>query len=296
MSLSRRILVFAVVLLTPVVALTVVKACSRNSGSDELTRAPPAPERERTTRFWQLYRDATNDRTAGRTAAAADGYAQALALNGAHEDALYYLGSMQLELGRFSAAESTWQRLLALNPSSSRAHASLGVLYSCPEATGRFDPVAAAAQFERALEINANQTGPLLGLAEIALMRGDPATASRHLDRVLSTNGSSVEAWFLKGYVAWSRGDVEQASTSFAEAVRHARAAKMAAAAADDADRTRAVSTPGPPKACRTLRPYTEDLSDLADDEVPAQVASRYGRFHRLLEGVDTLTVRAPGP
>ena len=55
--------------------------------------------------FWTAYRQATKNRFAGSWQEAIDGYTAALEINNLHEDAIYYLGNMHLELSEYNKAE-----------------------------------------------------------------------------------------------------------------------------------------------------------------------------------------------
>ncbi|MBI4421528.1 MAG: VCBS repeat-containing protein [Gemmatimonadetes bacterium] len=173
--------------------------------------------------FWEIYRAATGHRAAGRIGAARDAYRRALELNPRHEDALYYLGNMALELGGYDEARSAWARLVQVNPRSARAHSRLGDLYGCMDPGAPRDFARAEAEFRRALQLNREETGSLLHLGEIALLRGDLADAISYLDTVMGSHSRSVEAHFLKGYVAWKRGQPERAAALFRTAVALAR-------------------------------------------------------------------------
>jgi len=171
--------------------------------------------RARVRDFWAIYREATAQRTAGRTQAAADAYARAHALNPDHEDVLYYFGSMRFALGDFAAAEGAWRRLIALNSSSARTHSQLGSLYLCLDTNAPFHLDSAEAHLRRAHEINGEETGPLLHLGEAALIRGDLAAASRHFNEVLGSHARSPEAHFYAGYIAWKNGDKAGSQSEF---------------------------------------------------------------------------------
>lgn len=178
--------------------------------------------------FWETYRRATEHRVAGRTGDALDAYSRALELNPRHEDALYYLGNMQLELGHYEGARSAWERLVEVNPSSSRAHSRLGDLFACMETGAPRDLSRAEAEFHRALEINREETGPLLRLGEVGLIQGNLSEAVKNLDAVIGSNSHSVEGHFLRGYVAWKQAQPARASAFFGKAVELARAAQPA--------------------------------------------------------------------
>jgi tetratricopeptide (TPR) repeat protein len=179
--------------------------------------------------FWSLYREATNARSEGRFAAARDAYRQALALNDRHEDVLYYLGNMEFELGNFRAAEIAWRRLAEINSASARAHSRLGDLYACPDAGAPWDLRRAEAEYARASALNREETGPLLRLGEVALLQGDLKGAAQHFTAVIATHPRSVEAHYLKGYVAWKRGDKAAAGAAYRDAEAFTRAALAAA-------------------------------------------------------------------
>jgi tetratricopeptide (TPR) repeat protein len=174
--------------------------------------------RERIQDFWALYRQATHERTVGQTQAAAATYARALALNPDHEDVLYYFGSMRFALGDFAAAERAWRHLIARNPSSARTHSQLGSLYLCLDAKAPFQPDSAETHLRRAYEINKEETGPLLHLGEVALVRNDRVEAGRYFNEVLGSHAKSAEARFYVGYIALKGADTVRAQTEFSRA------------------------------------------------------------------------------
>ncbi|MFQ5528788.1 MAG: FG-GAP-like repeat-containing protein [Gemmatimonadota bacterium] len=168
--------------------------------------------------FWARYRSAGVHRLAGRLSEAADTYEAALALNPGHENALYYLASVRLQLGQREAAEGTLDRLLAVAPESARAHVQFGVLYACPGHSARLDLGRAASAFERASAINPEQTGTLLWLGLVALLDDRALDARRHLDRVLGSNPGSIPGIYLRGYLSWTEGRSDDAEAAIVEA------------------------------------------------------------------------------
>jgi enediyne biosynthesis protein E4 len=182
--------------------------------------------------FWERFRDATRLRIAGSHAAARVAYTRALELNPRHEDALYYLGNTELELGHYREALAAWERLVAVNAGSARAHSRLGDLYLCGDPGAPRDLAKAATEFHRAAEINREETGPLLRLGELALIRSRPGDATRYLDAVIGSHARSVEAHLLKGYVAWQQGQREPATALFHTAVTLAQSAQTVPAIA----------------------------------------------------------------
>ena len=177
--------------------------------------------RETVLQFWELYRSATRHRIEGRPREAADEYARALELRPDHWDAWYYRGNLLFELNDFDGAREAWERLVELNPASARGHTQLGVLHACFE-RDQFDLDEAEARFQRAFDINKEETGPLLWLGKSALMRGDLTEARGYLELLLRSNEQSPEAHFLSGYIAWREGATAEAEASFSSALLHA--------------------------------------------------------------------------
>lgn len=194
-------------------------------------------ERRRVREFWEIYRRANAARIAGNVTQAAEGYRAALALNGDHEDALYYLGHMAIELGQFDEAQRAWSHLVQVNPASARGHSQLGRLYMCPE-RGPVDVDRARANLEAAASVNAEQTGPLLDLGRLALLEGDTGAARRHYEHVLQSNPGSMPASFFLGYIAWLGGDGARAEDAFARAVAATAPVRAAPVAGEGATKT----------------------------------------------------------
>jgi hypothetical protein len=46
----------------------------------------------------------------------------------------------------------------------------------------------------------------------VALAQGDNADADRNLSHACQANPRAANAWFFRGYIAWKRGDIRQAS------------------------------------------------------------------------------------
>ncbi|HWP39132.1 MAG TPA: tetratricopeptide repeat protein [Gemmatimonadales bacterium] len=234
--------------------------------------------------FWAAYREATAHRMAGRVVDARDAYRKALALNAVHEDALYYLGNMELELGEYAGAEAAWRRLIEVNPVSARAHSRLGDLYACMDSGAPHDLGRAEAEFRRALEINREETGPLLRLGEIALIRGDLIGAEGFLNAVIGSHAKSVEAHFLKGYAAWKRAQPERASTFLRDAVALAHSVRIISAVPSEGDTKRGL-VPAAVKSsrCRLFEAEIEQLSSLDSTTVATRTDEVYQELDRRL-------------
>jgi Flp pilus assembly protein TadD len=211
--------------------------------------------------FWKLYREATSLRVARMTQRASDVYARALELNPKHEDVLYYYGGMRLDLGDFAGAARAWRTLATVNPSSARAHSELGSLFLCLEPGAPFQLDSAQRYFTRAHEINKEETGPLVRLGEVALLRGDLATAKRHFEAVLVTHAGNGAARFYAGYVDWKNGNAALAQRQFALAVAAAESAAPSALPPGEGDTKRGTAAlVAETHRCGELRAVTKRL------------------------------------
>ena len=183
-------------------ASLLVSACREPAG----TAAPAAesPERKKVLEFWSEFRAAEDLRLAGRLDDAIAGYRRALALDPRHEDSLYRLGNALLDGGRDAEADIEFRRLVEVNPHSARGFLQLGELRVDP-ASPLFDPAAARSEFRRAQEVNREETGAQLGLAEAALLLGEDGEAEQGAERVLVSDPKSRKARLLRGFLKWRK-------------------------------------------------------------------------------------------
>lgn len=79
--------------------------------------------------FWQLMREARDDRKAGDFAQAETSLNAALQLQANDPDALLALAEVQIERNKFAAAENSYQRVLAVDAANSDALEGLAALY-----------------------------------------------------------------------------------------------------------------------------------------------------------------------
>ena len=170
------------------VTITLLKSPSSPVNSENDDSEKMLVEKEKIQRFCEIYRQATEHRIAGRKKEAAVDYQSALMLSDQHEDALYYLGNIYLDLGDIEGAEKVWKRLVQINPNSARAHFQLGDLYLIIEHNALFNIRSAEVEFQRALEINKEETAPLLRLGQIALIRSNLSDARSLFEAVTASN------------------------------------------------------------------------------------------------------------
>jgi tetratricopeptide (TPR) repeat protein len=244
-------------------------------------------EKERIQQFWTIYRRATDHRIAGRLKSAAGDYREALNLNDKHEDALYYLGNVYLALGEFTSAEKTWKHLVYLNPNSARAHFQLGDLYLRFDQKQFFDIDAAEAEFQRTLEINKEETAPLLRVGQVALIEGRLSDAQKFFDAVIGSNYRSVEAHFLNGFIAWQKGDREKASTFFGKAVQSSRPFESVLGIPGEGDTRREgdslwISRQSDQQAI--FQEHIGELSGLAQENLSREMEVRYQKLLLFLD------------
>lgn len=170
--------------------------------------------------FWTYYNRATEQRIAGDYPKALDNYRRALEIDSTHLNTLYHLGNVQLALGQYGPALRSWQNLLALHSSSARAHSRLGDTYSCREkGNNHYRLNEAALHYREASALNREETGPLLKLAKIDLIRKHWSKARKRLDDVSGSNFRSAEAFFLSSYLYWKTGEWKEADQNLGKSL-----------------------------------------------------------------------------
>jgi Tfp pilus assembly protein PilF len=164
-------------------------------------------DRDRVVAFWDRQRAGMQALKVEKNPAKAAGlFRDALALDPAHEDAHYYLATSLAAQGKTDEALAEYETLTRINPGSHRGFTAWGTLRAV---TARSDADLAAAErsLESAHRLNPEETGALLVLGEVALLRGANATAEQRLKAACQTNARSVGGLFLLGYIAWKHGD-----------------------------------------------------------------------------------------
>ncbi len=139
-------------------------------------------------------------------AKAAHLFREAVALNPTHEDSRYYLASCLYAQGDTTGALEQLEVLIRTNPQSHRGYQRKGLLLAASSnSTAQLN--AAEESVSKALALNPEETGALLLLGEIALLKGDPNTAAQRLELACRTNPRAVGGYFLRGYIAWKSND-----------------------------------------------------------------------------------------
>ena len=209
-------------LLAVVAAATVAAAVTWHWSSRGDGHLVPAAASARATdarEFWAAYKAASARRSAGDCAAAIEQYTRALAIRPGHEDSLYYLGNCHAERGARDQALAAYRQLVDANPEgSSRGYMQMGLVLGARGPDGRRDLEAAERQFTRALEMDSD-SGALLGLAEVALLRHRWHEARRRLAAAGADNGMSVAVPYLQAYLSFRDGDRATAWRLFQVAV-----------------------------------------------------------------------------
>jgi tetratricopeptide (TPR) repeat protein len=179
-------------------------------GPSGTSAAATMDERQQLKLFWQTQRAAVHamkvDRDLGKAIAL---FKNALELNPLHEDSLHYLGQALIATGQLTEALQTFEELTRVNPSSHRGYRQVGFLRA-RTAKSNEDLSAAEKALERALEINAEETGVLLLLGEIDLMQGQLDAADKRFDWVFRSNPRSVASLYLRAYIAWKKGSPDE--------------------------------------------------------------------------------------
>jgi tetratricopeptide (TPR) repeat protein len=196
-------------------------SAKRWGGEDPAVSKSEPLTRENLVRFWEQQR-------AGMDAMKRDNdcvkaiphFRAALALNPAHEDSRYYLANCLVLEGDRAGAVKELGALIEMSPLSHRAWLRRGVLLAATARSAQeFD--AAENSLRQALKINPEETGALLLLGEIAVVRRDYQAAKSRLELVNQANPRSAGALYLRGYVAWKGGDAAHAK-GMLEAARKA--------------------------------------------------------------------------
>lgn len=192
------------------------------SGEQKTAVAPVQLDQARLVQFWEKQHAAMDAMKRERNfPKAVELFREALALNPDHEDSHYYLANSMAASGDISSAIAELDTLVRINPQNHRAFQRKGELLAA-SATSRSQLELARPPLNAALRLNSEETGTLLLLSQVELGLGEYGAAEEHFMHVCQTNPRAANAWFLRGYIAWKRSELEQASAMLT-AARDAR-------------------------------------------------------------------------
>jgi hypothetical protein len=176
------------------------------------TAAAGTSDRQRVIAFWDNFRAGMQAvKVEGNCAKAIGLLKNALNYDPAHEDARYYLGNCLATEGNIDGALAQYEQLTNNNPQSHRGYARWGTLRATT-ARSAADLVDAERALERAYRLNPEETGALLSLAEVSLLRGQFTVAHQRLTAISQTNPRATGAFFLLGYLQWKDGNAATAA------------------------------------------------------------------------------------
>ncbi len=257
-------------------------------------------ERDRTRRFWEVYRQATAYRLRRQPAAAEPLYVAALQINPIHEDSWYYLGSVRLDQRNFKGAQEAWQKEGETNPHSQKGYARLGDLFSCLLPGAPFDLKRSERAYRQSLAIYGEQVGAQTSLGVVSLLGGQTAEAEHRLDEALAALPGNVLGHYMKGYLAWKRGDRTATLKQFKAAVKGADTAPPQAGATGEGDTKSMNPLIAKNVPCREIPREAEGLKGLDTVRVAAlsqTIETRYRRLDALVRaGQARNRARPPSP
>ena len=210
---KKNIFVVAILVLA-FVAITIVKYgvnSSDNSSATDFVKSDSIQQ------FWTYYNTATDFRLQGKIDSAIKNYQEALSINQKHEDALYYIGNMFMNSDNYNQAQSSWEKLVKINPQSERAYIQLGNLYFCINHAGYFHPEKSKLFFELAANLNKETLSPNLKLGEIALFQNKSNVAFSIFDKLSMMDQKNAEIYFIIGYLNWKSGNELKAIKNLAQ-------------------------------------------------------------------------------
>jgi len=188
-------------------------------------------------------------------------FREALALDPTHEDSLYYLANCLATTGDVEAALVELAELNRLNPMSHRGHKRWGTLRAV-SARSADEMDTAVKVLERAHEINLEETGVLLVLGEVYLLRGEAERARTSLELMVRTNPQADEGFYVLAYLAWKTGDVARSLELLQQAKDARKEEWMPEGAVAEGEVARQMHTEASP-----LLPYFERWDGTLDPE-----------------------------
>jgi enediyne biosynthesis protein E4 len=190
------------------------------AGPHAVPAASSLSDRDRQVAFWDKYRAGMHALKVEQNCSKAVAlFREALTFEPSHEDGRYYLGHCLAAQGDVDGALALYEQITRDNPQSHRGFARWGTLRAIT-ARSAADLGRAEQALDNAYRLNPEETGALLSLGEVALMRGEHARAQQRLAAVCQTNPRATGGFFLLGYVKWKQGS----AAGSADLLRQARA------------------------------------------------------------------------
>ena len=136
------------------------------------------------------------------------------------------------------------------------------------------------------LEINREETGSLLLLAEVALIEGDAAAAGGYLAHVLNTNPGSRPAHYYAGFLAWRNGDRARARAHYQTLVGDVSVSEAPEGATNEGDtKSGSAALLAATTRCRGFATQHDDIGSEGSDAMES-------RYARTAEWLDALARR----
>jgi len=247
-------------------------------------------QREKMRQFWEVYRRAIRMmKTEGDWEKSTDLFREALAIDPDHEDSIYYLGNSLLGLGHYQEALAQFQRLVEIDPRSLRGNLQIGAVHAYPDTAEFFDLGKAEKSFQRALTINPEESGSLLQLGAVLLMKGDLERASEYFSMARQLNFKAVDAYYLDGYIQWTQEDMNAAMTLLSKAIKYSHPQKPERDVLGEGDTKRADG--GALTSVAIQRPFSEQIAALKERELnevitEEKVIEEYEQLRQYLTGL----------
>ncbi|MEE8584662.1 MAG: FG-GAP-like repeat-containing protein [Acidobacteriota bacterium] len=200
-------------LLAALILLAWWRSTGTGTGADAQASIETDPARLQLLRFWRSFDRATELRTRGDWAGAAQLYQETLRLRPEHEESLYYLGNCRFEQGDYARAAELYRQLVQINPDSNRGQSQLGVVLSSPWPGAPLNLEEAEQAFRRCVELYPEESGAFVRLGRVALAQGRLQEAQKAFDQ--AAGFGSPEAVFWAGFVRFQRGEYRQAAEYF---------------------------------------------------------------------------------
>jgi len=279
--INKPWLIVIVVLIAVFIVITFLK--DRDSrGIIQTENTSINPQLEQIKEFWVLYRNATAFRINGEWDKAIEEYKKALVLNPEHEDAIYYLGNMYLELGADQEAEKEWLKLAHLNKESLRAHFQLGKLYLYSESEELASMEKAESEFKRALAINQDFIQSLVYLGEVSLCQRDFDSSLKYYNAVLGSDPRNLKSIVLSGFILWKKGDIPKAQEFYTQAQNLMQMEQITESISQEGDTKMNVSMERQ-KYHSLIMSYIDDLLKIQGNSLPGDMEVVFNKLDQFL-------------